>query len=95
MTIDEMIAVLEAAKRGETIQSRPNGGSRWEDTPLPSWAFASREYRIKPREPRVLYLLALDNGDICNVVYNGRDRAERQAAVTPGSRIVEFREVLP
>lgn len=53
MTIDEMIEVLQAAKRGETIQLREKDCSQWRDE-NPLWNFYRFEYRVKPK-PRVLY----------------------------------------
>jgi hypothetical protein len=48
MTIDEMAAVLEAAKDRKQIQYRCFGTSEWVDTVEPVWNFADYEYRAKP-----------------------------------------------
>jgi hypothetical protein len=47
MTIREMIAVLEAAERGEKIQYLHNG--KWVDALQPVWAFNTNNYRVKPK----------------------------------------------
>jgi hypothetical protein len=55
MSIDDMIAVLQAAKDGKQIQSRSNGSSHeWQDT-YPVWDFCGIDYRVKPvpREWRI------------------------------------------
>lgn len=55
MTIDEMIAVLQAAKAGKQIEARPHDMSQtwftviW--TPENRWQFDKFDYRVKP-EPR-------------------------------------------
>lgn len=46
MTIDEMIEVLQAAKRGETIQYRAVPYGDWFDNPC-VWNFTAWEYRVK------------------------------------------------
>lgn len=51
MTIDEMIAVLQAAKAGKQIQCQENGLTYWMDVDDPTWNFYRRSYRVKP-EPR-------------------------------------------
>lgn len=56
MTIDEMIAVLQAVKEGKQIQVRVGGESPFYDClSSPVWDFAMFEYRIKP-EPREFWL---------------------------------------
>ena len=47
MTIDEMIAVLQAAKDGRPMKYRAIGCSKWEDTSDPRWNFVHYEYREK------------------------------------------------
>lgn len=52
MTIDEMIAVLQAAKQGETLQVMRNRDGSWVDLgEAPNWNFSVNTYRVKP-EPR-------------------------------------------
>lgn len=97
MTLDEMIAVLEAAKRGEQIQHRAREFEDWDwsDSPDPTWDFDSYDYRVKPRGPRVRYLLEFANGHTYDRVYETHKRAEEVASLTTDSRVIEFREVLP
>lgn len=54
MTIDEMIAVLQAAKEGKKIQARRYGTIIW-GTPPEVWNFENYEYRVKP-EPMEAFL---------------------------------------
>lgn len=49
-----MIAVLQAAKEGKTIQFRiaNDDKDRWKDAKCPNWDFSSYDYRVKP-EPNL------------------------------------------
>lgn len=51
MTIDEMIAVLQAYKDCKAIQERVRDCGSWWDMRRPQWDFHEYDYRIKP-EPR-------------------------------------------
>jgi hypothetical protein len=58
MTIDEMIAVLQAAKAGKKIQERSRTCQflpPWADSPTPSWNFPLFDYRVKS-EPRTIWV---------------------------------------
>ena len=54
--IDHMIAVMQAAKEGKTIQFRVLDSSdidvRWRDAHAPSWDWYTFDYRVKPAAPR-------------------------------------------
>jgi hypothetical protein len=94
VTIDEMIEVLQAAKRGETIQYRAVPYGDWFDNPC-VWNFTAWEYRVKP-EPRVIHCIErVDNG-ICALACSTRDEAETAFKVYGPSayRIVEYVEKL-
>lgn len=56
MTIDEMIAVLEAAKRGEKIEySERNGSSDWVQVgDSPVWDFYSYKFRVAKKKVKLL-----------------------------------------
>lgn len=52
MTIDEMIAVLTAAKAGKQLQLRfATEPDSWDDCSKPCFDFSRFDYRVKP-EPR-------------------------------------------
>lgn len=51
--IEEMIAIMEAAKEGKKIQIRDVGSFDWFDIDtLPIWNWREYDYRVKP-EPKV------------------------------------------
>ena len=54
MQIDEMIAVLQAARDGKTIQDSMSNDA-WYDNPDPTWNFGAIMYRVKP-EPHKTWL---------------------------------------
>ena len=51
MTHDEMVAVIQAHKRGEKIQCRAYSEFAWQDIDNPSWDFSCFRYRVAP-EPK-------------------------------------------
>ena len=64
MTHDEMIAVIQAHKRGETIQVRyKNGTSKWKDDPNPVFQFQTHFYRVK-RNPKEWNLAVNSSGTL-------------------------------
>ena len=58
--IDHMIAVMQAAKEGKALQSghrhRPDTDVRWADVSEPNWNWAMFDYRVKPTEPRRVWM---------------------------------------
>jgi hypothetical protein len=55
MNIDDMIAVLEAAKRGEKIEYRGVESGIWKlCTEQPVWNFSTNDYRIAPKPQMTL-----------------------------------------
>ena len=56
--IDEMIAVLEAFKRGEKIECFTRIHNDWRPVDEPSWNFGNINYRIAPTKPKKVKLEA-------------------------------------
>lgn len=48
MTIDEIIAVLQAYKEGKTIEFYDSSAGKWIECINPVWDFEHIKYRIKP-----------------------------------------------
>jgi len=65
-TLDYMIDVMTRAKAGEWVQERLTQQDVWVDVDTPYWNWAVLNYRIKPREPRVIYVEAEDNGKLAD-----------------------------
>ena len=53
-TLDEMIAVMQAARDGLKVQKFPLGfDPDWKDDPKPNWDWSMWDFRIKPEPKRV------------------------------------------
>jgi hypothetical protein len=89
MTIDEMIEVLKAAKRGEIIEFRDAYNS-WRvcNPPVPKefLFYATNEYRVKPK-PREWWAEVPRDGQVGQLFTDGRQ-------VTVGGELIRVREVL-
>ena len=93
--IDHMIAVLQAAKEGKAIQRRHLHGidAPWIDTPKPSWNWATFDYRVKPAEPRRVWVNTY--GNRMGFAYASREQADANAdAGSYRVECVEFVEVV-
>ena len=95
--IDHMIAVLQAFKEGKTIQyrARCNRGTdeNWGDAPSQIWNWASYDYRIKPAEPRRIWVNTY--GNRMGFAYASREQADANAdAGIYRVECVEFVEVV-
>ncbi len=94
MTLDEMIAVLQAAKRGGAIQWRYRGElGAWQDD-APVWNFRSCDYRVKPKPPKPLEGWVNFYGDFSlgNRFHPTKDEANA-TATSDCLRCVHVREV--
>ena len=64
-TLEYMIDVMTRAKAGEQVQGNDRKDPNyWFDTSSPVWAWNNYNYRIKPREPRVIWVPEYDNGEL-------------------------------
>lgn len=51
------ISVMQACLEGKTIEWRPLGNDQpWQETQCPGWKWCECDYRVKPPEPRVIYV---------------------------------------
>lgn len=106
MTIDEMIAVLQAAKEGKNIEFSHYSGRRdgenigrscakspeWRRAFTPTWNFHKYEYRVKP-EPQRLWANECASG--CMTFFDSKSEAEAWALKNPAVRAaVEYVEVI-
>lgn len=95
MTIDDMIAMLQAAKDGKAFQARvKHSNDPWVDCRFPSWNFEEFEYRVKPAEPEEFYVNIYADGSIGRS-WRCKDAAEQAKDLARTvSRTIKVREVL-
>ena len=93
MTIDGMIEVLQAAKRGEVIQHRTIGedDTKWRYAKFPIWAFHECEYRAQPKPRRWWANVHLQD---LAFLYESKVAADRMASCNR-LECVQVEEVLP
>ena len=96
--IDHIIAVMQAAKEGKAIQRRhhylQDADVHWEDTPKPVWNWTSFDYRVKPAEPRKVWLNVYPTMNCrSSVCYDSREEAANCARHDITEQ-VEFVEVV-
>lgn len=88
------IEVMQAALNGEAIQAHPLRYSEvWVDSPEPGWDWIRYDYRVKPKEPRTIYLVT-ENGTLqeTHYVYLSEEAAQRFAE-SVDEQVIEFVEV--
>lgn len=94
MTIDEMIAVLTAAKEGKKIQSKRNNRAEWYENTCPVWNFEGFDYRVKP-EPREWWIAGGFNPPYPSwVAYEKEHDAFLATRGFPGTFVKHVREVI-
>jgi hypothetical protein len=81
-TTAEMIEVMQAFERGEEIQAREifSESEDWLaviNQPSYKWNLERYDYRIKPREPRVIWVNEYEHGE--HAVHDSRESAEERA----------------
>ena len=69
MTVDEMIAVLQAAKDGAEIQIKSKMLNQWRDIRSPMWNFYLADYRVKPAPQEVLLAVNKNSGIVSRKHY--------------------------
>ena len=97
--IDRMIAVMQAAKEGKAIQSRLRThrdiDEFWSYVLAPSWDWSVFDYRVKPAEPRKVWMIMYPTmGGRSYVCYNSREEAAATRAFDQARQQVEIVEVL-
>ena len=90
MTIEEMIAVLQAAKEGKKIRFRNKGREDWYNIDNTVWNFEFCEYEAV-KEPRHFWINIYPNGD--RIAYPTKENADLQAS-TDRLECIEVVEVL-
>ncbi|WP_440984947.1 hypothetical protein ACQHIH_16175 [Xanthomonas sontii] len=93
-TTAEMIEVMQAHERGQELELFMDGVWRKLYIP-PSWNWSKYDYRIKPREPRVIWINEYKDGDyIKYAVHESEDDATGMATEKVTRTAVKFIEVV-
>lgn len=92
-TTAEMIAVMQAFERGEKIEIRDVDEESWGNLVVaPSWNWRHYDYRIKPREPRVIWVNEYAGA---GSAYHDSEEFARKCAEPNATRIaVKYIEVI-
>ena len=105
-SLEKKLEVMQAFRDGAKIQRRraEEGYPIWQDTLNPTWMWGRYEYRVKPSEPRTLYLKEprtlyvneplLYRAGQCFCAYVDEKDARYGAASVHDVLIIKFVEVL-
>lgn len=97
MSNEEIAAIVRAKMEDKTIQMLLN--NNWKDiqdtVPIANYNFYHYQYRIKPREPRVIYVnLYNTNVDTNGYAYYDKDRAKDRCGNSAIGTAVKFVEII-
>jgi|TARA_R110000851_G_scaffold87200_3_gene190052 hypothetical protein len=92
MNTKEMVAVILAFDEGKTIQGAPCNSSDWMDLRDPCWNFDIWDFRVKPAEPRVFYVVDYFTGCLGEKRYLYEFDARKNISDNPRDKIVKFVE---
>ncbi len=94
MTTKQKTEVMLAADRGESIEFAriASGDDSWMPCKTPTWNWDSFVYRVKPREPRRIFVNEYDRGLGVSVALTEDDARSNGGAAR--LRTIEFVEVL-
>jgi hypothetical protein len=86
--VKEQIEVMRHYANGGEIECkvRMDASVSWEKVTPPLWNWCDFDYRIKPKEPRVIYCIEFDDGTLAML-------ANKDSA--PQTQSIKFVEVLP
>src|SRR5438552_4133220 len=101
MTIDEIISVLQEAKRGAPIQCRPKTRAvEWYDMTWEigdEWQFGENEYRVKP-EPREWWANIYGSENPTGYLHKTKEKADHadccQSFAGTRTECIKVREIL-
>lgn len=95
--IDHMIAVMTAAKEGKAIQRRIRANRDidgfWNDADRQHWNWTDFDYRVKPAEPRRIWVNLYSSGVLSDRNWCSQSEAEH-SALNVGTKQIEFVEVV-
>jgi len=91
MTNTEIIAVIQAAEAGKTIECRLGKLLDWHPVEEPIWDFSKWEYRVKP-EPMEIWVNVYKRG--IGQIYTNEQDAIKHCLDYATHTAVHFREVI-
>jgi hypothetical protein len=94
MNIEETkkaIEVMQAFVDGKTVQVETHAG--WEDVDDPLWEWFGGPYRVKPQEPKEIWVNEYEGGWGA-LVYNSKEEAVAGSAPYVTRTAVRYREVI-
>ena len=81
MNTQEMIAVMQAYARGETIEVSDKGAGNWSEIKHPLWDWNSFEYRVKPKTVETIWYWEFKMSDGWHISQTRMTRAQARAFV--------------
>jgi len=93
MTLDEMIAVLQAAKDGKKIEFLPHGYHAWKLLNCPNWNFGENDYRVK-RDPLELWAWIAHDDLVWSVSTSEAVAHKNAVHANPAYVLRHFKEVV-
>lgn len=91
MNMQEIIAVMQAYARGETIEVSDKGADDWSEIKYPLWDWNSFEYRVKPKIVETLWYWEFKMSDGWHISQTRMTRAQAQAFVGESVEIAPLR----
>ena len=91
MTTEEMIEVMQAYTRGETIEVSDKGADDWSEIKHPLWDWSGFEYRVKPKPIETLWYWEFQMSDGWHISQTRMTRAQAQAFVGESVEIAPLR----
>ena len=90
MNADEMIEVMQAYVRGETIEVSDKGADNWSEIKCPLWDWNSFEYRVKPKIVETLWYWEFKMSDGWHISQTRMTRVQARAFVGDNVEIAQL-----
>lgn len=87
----ELVKTMTAFANGEEVQYRMDSNRPWLECKSPAWPI-SGEYRVKPREPKVIYVNEYERGE--SYGYPSKERALAGSGPRAIRKAVKYVEVI-
>lgn len=91
-TLQEKIAVMQAAEAGKEIEWSIKHKAIWRLATGPCWDWLNYDFRVKPREPRKFYVNEIDGN--LSINHHETESDAKEATMARNARVINFIEVL-